>query len=332
MSYSALLFDEKNQTRVSVLSGDAITDASLLPPFRVYVYRFRSSREAEVFIAGLRVSASNSVVYDWNPGTSESNRTVMVGVLSEEVDPSSNLHERVSLAVVPSGDHDQRASTAFMENLQAERRADRERQTEQMRPVLGAISALRPGKPDFGDGWMRVRIGTNMLTVSWAVQGGPYEIDMSALDLFRDGVDLEGTIVEMASSLGCRIGEGRTITTAKPVEDLAVLQDGVSTLVEALAAIGKRVKEENVAAWKRSVKMTAARRRFLLAALEGDGARLWTVRGMERARAQGETILRAEIDTLLRMGWIERKGAGLNVTVNGAEAARAAPLRRIRGA
>jgi hypothetical protein len=108
MSYSSLLYNKDNQTRISVLSGEPISDAGLLPPFRIYVYRFRSAREAEIFIAGIRLTGGNGIVCDWNPGSSDSNRTVMVGVLSEAVDTLATLHERVSLALVPSRDHDQK--------------------------------------------------------------------------------------------------------------------------------------------------------------------------------------------------------------------------------
>lgn len=322
MSYSKLLFDKDNETRISVLSGDPITDVSLLPPFRIYVYRFRSSREAEVFMAGVAVAGGNSAVVDWNPGTSDSNCTVIVGILSEEIDVEASLHERVSFVVVPSGDHDTQAATRAMDLLQAERRAAHERHKAEMTPVLDALARFSPSKPDFGDGWMRTRAGDEIVTVSWRNPKGPFEVDMSASGLFQGQRDRSELIARRALELGLRLGEGRSLEPQVPAPDLASLADTVETLRRATEIIAAEIQIENTADWKATIKMTAARRRFLQAALDDGGARIRTVRAMERARAGSkEEILRAEIDVMLRMEWVVRDGDKLKVTALGAASA-----------
>ncbi|WP_327211158.1 hypothetical protein [Rhizobium leguminosarum] len=325
MSYSSLLYNGDNQTRISVLSGDPITDVALLPPFRIYVYRFVSSREAEVFIAGLRIGGGNSIVFDWNPGGSDSNRTVMVGALSEEVDPAATLHERVSLSVVPGGDHDQRAATRAMDELQAERRSVRDRQKAEMLPVLHALSRFAPTEHDFGQGWVRARTEDNLVTVSWRHVGGPFEVDMSANELFNGPQDRSEMIERRALELGCRIGEGRSIEPDTTVADLTGLPDAVARIMQALETIRSDVHAANLAAWKAGVKMTAARRRFIRAAHETGGAHLRTVRAIERASAGAETAGRSEIDLMLRMGWVARTGGLLQVMPEGAAAAGVLP-------
>lgn len=317
-----LMINRNNATGLSVRDGSPITRLSDLPPYKVEVRHFHSSREAEIFIEGLETAGlGNALVYDWNTGETFCNSIVILGRVTEEVHPDTPFEDRISFIELQNGDHDLQARQRYMNRVTAERQSDYEHQAAEAREILSSMGRSENLKDvDFGRGWMRFGRGKeDAISVDWTSMDGPFSISLNAIELQGGWYDASAELHAHAESLGYRLDEAWMLESFEPVarEGLGDAAVELSRVNASLAAERKRLFHE---AFKAQTKMKSSWRKLIRAGAE-HGITNWIHRRLEKASAGGAEIGPNDINTLLIVGWLERDDARLKVTEAGMIAA-----------
>jgi len=308
-----------NRTGLSVLGGDAVTDVEGLPDFRVEIHVFRAADMAAAFVAGLEAAGlGNAMAYDWEPETTDSNRTVLLAKFDE---PKAD--EGVAVVAHGGTGHDTVSHRKAMDRIMADRAsayAVQDAEAAHVRSLLGTFHAEAVSK---GPGWYRCLVdGGCAVFLGWKDKDGPFSIELDCGDLYEGNYDVKELVARMAGEAGFGVDHYDHCLNAENVpagEVVASIRAMSATVAVAMEEKMRLVHERFMA----NMKMTAARRR-LLEAGQRDGIGVFVRRASRRAFAGGVEVGASEINDLIRAGWIESGGRGYRVTDKGA-AALAAP-------
>lgn len=308
-----------SRTGLSALGGEALAGADGLPDYRVEIHVFRGADMAAAFVAGLEAAGlGNAMAYDWEPETTDSNRTVVLAKFDE---PRADE----GLAVVSHGatGHDTAAYRKSMDRIMADRAsayAVQDTEAAHVRNLLGPLHAEAVSK---GPGWYRCLVdGGCAVFLGWKDKDGPFRIELECSKLYEGNYDVKDLVGRMAGEAGFGVDHYDHCLNAEDVsagEVVASIRAMAGIVAAALEEKARLVHERFMA----NMRMTASRRKFLEAG-QRDGIGLFVRRANRRAFAGGIEIGASEINELVRAGWIESGDRGYRVTDKGA-AALAAP-------
>lgn len=325
VDYQGLRKSLSSATGLSLVDGDPVESIADLPPFKVEIYKFSDSHQAQAFVFGVGLAGlSNKVACTWEPGNASmvNNRTVIVAFLQEEVCEDSPLQERLVVKSFKMNDFDSSAiarhtTESIQSNIDLHKRA-LAKETEILQPLydLGYSKKTRqfsscytsPSGIEFDVDWPQGRYE------------GPYKVTVSCHNLTEGSLDVSKELDAAIDGSGCSFDELRESIF---VSNLSSIQDVPVALAAIDAALAKAIAARK-AVWRadleQRVKMNASRKRFLT-----DAARLGIQqlyhRGNQQLWAGAEKIGLSEIGNLMSIGWIEKVDGKYRVSDAGKEKA-----------
>lgn len=310
-----ILRNRDSATGLSRLSGEPIERVSDLPEHRVEIHAFVDAEAAAAFVAGLGIAGNpNRIAWTWEPGDSEANRTVLVARLDEPRPDGATVAECLPRIGHGRTGHDSRAHGEAMARIHAERDRAERAGAERLAPLRGALRDAGIEMHRHGNDWIAAGEAT------FHLRPDGIRCEFHDHDDHGDAEAIVEACREAALASGFRRTDGRGEYLGGPYaspSEACAAAAAFHALLPRFEGIRKAARHE---AFMAGMKVTAARRRFLAAAIE-NGATLWNQRGNPQARAGGETIKASEIQQLKRAGWLREEGRSLMVTPEGAEAA-----------
>lgn len=310
-----------NRTGLSALDGQPVEDVGSLPDCLVEIHLFRSDDAAAAFVDGLEAAGlGNAMAYDWQPETTDSNRTVLLAKFDE---PRADGGLK-AVSHRPTG-HDNAAHRKSVDRIFAERKVAYAIWAEEADSVKVALDGLKLSGVTHGPGWLRCNVESDFgIGLFWKSKDGPFTVEMGCEELYEGDFDASAAIERVAAESG--VGHDHF------ERHFAVADVKASALVETIRRMGKAIgaataerKRLMYEDFMGRMRMTGPRRKFLEAG-QRSGIMLYVHRANKRARAEGIEIGASEINTLVHAGWIEPADRGYRVTDKGA-AALAAPVR-----
>lgn len=313
-----------NNTGISALDGEPLTSVDQLPSFLIEIHSFPDGRTAESFVQGLNyVGLGNSVVYDWNVGTTEANRIVIIGRLDEPRCEGNAVNDCLKFVAHTYGKHDSTAIARHLEKASAERERDHVADSSAAQPIFDAFVAAGgsrfEGQPtgfEFGRGFLRVKNSQGeLMQVSFKDAAGPYSVETSCGELFQFHPQHKALVHSILRDNGLETDEFdiKVSDIATIPEVIAISEKISSALKQAEEAKTKAIRDAYVA----TIKMNPKRKKLLAHAHSAGGLYAYSKRSNPRARCGAFDISNGEINELLAADWIERGGVGYVVTEKG---------------
>jgi Fe2+ or Zn2+ uptake regulation protein len=313
-----------NNTGISALDGEPLTSVDQLPSFLVEIHSFTDSRTAESFVQGLDYAGlGNSVVYDWNVGTTEANRIVIIGRLDEPRCEGNSVNDCLKFVGHTYGKHDSAAIARHLDQVTAERARDHDAESIAAQPIFDAFVAAggsrfegRPTGFEFGRGFLRVKNSQgDLMQVSFKEPTGPYSVETSCGHLFQFHPQHKALVHSILQENGLETDEFDVkVSDIATIPDVIAISERISTaLNQAEEAKKKAIRDAYVA----TIKMTPKRKKLLAYAHSAGGLNAYSKRSNPRARCGAFDISNGEINELLAADWIERGGVGYVVTEKG---------------
>ncbi|WP_315922401.1 hypothetical protein [Mesorhizobium sp. SP-1A] len=313
-----------NNTGIAALDGEPLTSVDQLPSFLVEIHSFPDGRTAESFVQGLNyVGLGNSVVYDWNVGTTEANRIVIIGRLDEPRREGNAVNDCLKFVDHTYGKHDSAAIARHLDRVTAERARDHAADSTAAQPILDAFVAAGgsrfEGQPtgfEFGRGFLRVKNSQgDLMQVSFKEPSGPYSVETSCGELFQFHPQHKALVHSILQENGFETDEfDIKVSGIATISEVIVISEKISSaLKQAEEAKTKAIRDAYVA----TIKMTPKRKKLLAHAHSAGGLHAYSKRSNPRARCGAFDISNGEINDLMTAGWIESGGVGYVVTEKG---------------
>ncbi len=311
VNYAGLKKSTASATGLSFVDGDPVESVADLPPFRIEIYTFTHSREAQAFVFGVGVAGlTNKVACTWEPGSASlvHNQAVIVAFLQEEVEPGTPKEERLTVKRFKGNSYDSQAiargtTESSRRNAETARLED-ERTKKALQPLYDlGIEQIKDRLTNAT--WYTTADGTKFhLDWDQGKHDGPYEVSLDCHTVVQGSLDVRKEISAAIEGTGCTFDE---IYHSIVVEGVASVHEVLATVDKLSAALVKAFNARR-AVWRKDlelrVPMNAARRRFLTNGFHY-GIRETHSRGNLALTSGGEEIGRTEIDNLTSIGWLE---------------------------
>lgn len=319
-----------NDTWLSALDGEALVSIDQLPSFLIEVHSFPDGTTTEAFVQGLTyVGLGNSIVFDWDVGTTTSNQIVIIGRLDEDRPAGTSINECLKFVEHSFGKHDSAAIASHLKQMTEEREIARRKAEADVKPIIDAFVAVGGSIPTgvatgfvTGSDWTRVFNSQGDLhTIHFKDAGGPYSISTSCDSLFQSHPQFKELVLSILHENGIKTDEDGFDVE---MDGIATIQEVVE-LSEKITTVLKRAEEVKkaaiLAAYVATIRMTPKRKKLLAAAHSMGGLSIYDKRRNTRARVGEYDIGQTEINELTTAGWIERGGRGFVVTAKGIKVA-----------
>lgn len=317
IGYRAIRRDRGNPVGLSMRDGEPLESLDDLPDHRVVAHVFPDADGAAAFVAGVRLLGTrNAVDVCWHVGDTVSNRVVFVAYFDEPRRVVADLSDAVeTVSHAPTG-HDGEAIARTNRESSERNRLEREETLRLAQPVREAVAAAGYGQGSSYRGSFSFGDREHSMSVEWKDEAGPWKLRMSVSHLSQYDPDPTEMVAEACSRHGLFHDRVERDVVMEDIRSLSGIPAALASIMAAEEDWERMRKEAWEARFRASVKLTAARKRFLRTGVE-DGIRSYVNRADMHLRTGSEDITRSEISVLQRMGWIANVRDGWVVTDEG---------------